>query len=335
MPINSRNIDSKLLHYLQSEGSAKEAMSEVEHWIARTDENRAYFEQVKKLWEEKRFVKEMKGIDVDKNWARFREKIEEKQSASVHLPVFQPNRLMLSRIAAVALILVLSAVTLLLVKIRPGNPIQQVSAVRENTELLLSDGSMIELNRGSILCYPEHMNRRRREVTLYGEAFFDIATLNNVPFYVYTGNSTVQVLGTSFNIKEEKEKITLNVISGEVLFFESGSRDHAIRLKPGQKAVYNTTTGRFEQDTFKSENFLFWKTATLTYSAEPLARVFRELEQHFNTPIEIVDRDILQDSVTTSCEGQQLQEILNELSFLHDIYYSTRSDTIFVYKKDQ
>lgn len=301
-----QNRDSNLEYYLNSDQSANE-----------------------------RFINELRGIDVDKNWARFQEKIALKHSLSGSTPVFHRNRLMLSRIAAVALILVLSAVTLLLVKIRPGNHIQQVSSFRENTEVILSDGSIIELNKGSILSYPEHLYFRRREVTLSGEAFFDVAAMKNAPFYVHIRNATVQVLGTSFNIKEEENKITLNVISGEVLFFELGSRDNAIRLEPGQKAVYNNQTGRFEQDTFKSQNFLFWKTATLTYRTEPLARVFRELEQYFNTPIVIVDRDILQDSVTTSCEGQQLQEILNELSFLHDIYYSTRSDTIYVYKKDQ
>jgi ferric-dicitrate binding protein FerR (iron transport regulator) len=66
MPITRRNIDHKLLHYLQYEGHATGELAEVERWINRNPKNRAYFEQLKKLWEEKQFIESLKAIDVDK-----------------------------------------------------------------------------------------------------------------------------------------------------------------------------------------------------------------------------------------------------------------------------
>lgn len=246
------------------------------------------------------------------------------------------NRLWLWRIAAVALILVVSSTTLLLLRTGTGtgNHVQQVSSLSQMTEVLLSDGSLIALNKGSTISYPEQLRRRKREVTLSGEAFFEVASRNNAPFYVYVGGSTVQVVGTSFNIKEEKDRIILSVISGEVLFYESGEKERAIRLEAGKWAICHIDTGSFEEGALESDNFLFWRTNRLTYNDESLEIVFKELETSFNISIVIADSAILQDRVTTSCEGQHLKEILHELSFLHDLHYSRTSDTIYVYKRD-
>jgi transmembrane sensor len=335
MSITRRNIDHKLLHYLQYEGHATEELAEVERWINRNPKNRAHFEQLKKLWEEKQFIESLKAIDVDKIRAGLQQKIDKKQIVSEDVPVFQRSRVWLYRVAAVALILVVSATTLLLFKTGRGNSIQQVGSILEITEVVLFDGSIIEMNKGSTLSYPEHMDRRKREVTLSGEAFFKVASNRRAPFCVYVGPTTVQVLGTSFNLKEVEGKITLSVIEGEVRFFKSGKEKQGIGLRPGQKAIYDTATGVFDLGTFESQNFLFWKTSTLTYKAEPLTSIFDELEKYFNTTIVIADNKILQDQVTTSCEGQQLQEILDELSFLHDLHYIRKNDTIYVYKKEQ
>jgi transmembrane sensor len=335
MSITRRNIDHKLLHYLQSEGRATGELAGVERWINRNPKNRAYFEQLKKLWEEKQFIESLKAIDVDKLRAGLQQKIDKKQIVSEDFPVFQRSRVWLYRVAAVALILVVSATALLLFKTGPGNSIQQVGSILEITEVVLSDGSIIEVNKGSTLSYPEHMGRRKREVTLSGEAFFKVASNRRAPFCVYVGTTTVQVLGTSFNLKEVEGKITLSVIEGEVRFFTSGKEKQGIGLGPGQKLIYDTATETFDLGTFESQNFLFWKTSTLTYKAEQLTIIFSELEAYFKIPIVIADTEILQDRVTTSCEGQQLQEILDELSFLHDLHYIRKNDTIYVYKREQ
>jgi transmembrane sensor len=333
MPIQRRNMDIKLLHYLLGEGCSEEERAEVERWITRNKKNRAYFEQVKKLWEEKRFIESLKAIDVDRIRKGLQEKIDQSNLMKDDLPVFHGTGRWLGRVAAVAAILLLSSTGLFMLKIRPGNSIQQVSSITNTTEVLLTDGTVIVLNKGSILRYPEKLNRRKREVTLSGEAFFDVASRKNVPFIVHTGNAVVRVVGTSFNIKEDEGQVVLSVISGEVLFYRLGREDQAIGLMPGQTAVYHSATGAIDRSTFTSPNFLFWKTATLTFSDEPVEKVFQELEEYYHTIIVIADNEILQDRVTTSCEGQQLQQILEELSFLHDLYYSRINDTIYVHKK--
>lgn len=332
MSRKGREIDIKLLRYLQGEPQSKSEMTEVEDWIALNEKNSSYFRQFQKLLEEKQFVDQLKAIDTDRIKAGLQRKIEERQALSPVTPWHMRVR-PVWRVAAVILLLLLPAITFIFLSTNYRNPVLQISSMAKTTTLVLSDQSRIELNRNSTLHYPERLKRRKREVSLSGEAFFQVTSLKNSPFLVHIGKSSVQVLGTSFNIKEEDEKIIVSVLSGEVLFFEEGGKNRALSIEKGKQAIYHKASGTFEKHAFGSENFLFWKTSILTFRDEPLSQVFTELSIHFNTHIFIVDEAILQDRLTTSCEGQQLQEILNELSFLHDLHFDLRNDTIYVLRK--
>jgi hypothetical protein len=67
--------------------------------------------------------------------------------------------------------------------------------------ITLADGTKIWLNGGSKLTYPDKFRGDRREITLTGEAFLDVAHDDHQSFIIHTGAVRTQVLGTSFNIK--------------------------------------------------------------------------------------------------------------------------------------
>ena len=90
-----------------------------------------------------------------------------------------------------------------------------------------------------------------------------------------------------------------------------------------------------EQSSFKSENFLYWKTGRLTYRYESLDIVFAELGNCYNTRFVVKDREIFRNRLTTSFEGQQMQDILNELAVLYDLQFTSQGDTIYVRRKHQ
>lgn len=297
-------------------------------------------DQDKKLFNyiegEKNFLDDLKKVDVDKNWERFQHSISQESNLATEYSFVQRNRLLLSRIAAAIFILIASSTTLYLVKHRSVHHIQQVNSILENTEVNLSDGSTVLLNKGSVLSYPEKPNPRKREVTLSGEAYFNVTEKNAAPFYVYIHSTTIKVLGTSFNIREEKEeKITVSVVSGKVAFYESANESNIVHLEKGQQGIFDKRTGSLEHGTLKSDNFLFWKTNRLSFKHESLAFVFEELEKYFDTRILVEDSDILNNRLTTSCEGQQLNEILEELAMLFDLQYSMEGDSVLVQSKLQ
>jgi transmembrane sensor len=90
---------------------------------------------------------------------------------------------------------------------------QFVTQVGARAIIPLSDGSQIELNTDSAMRV--HMGSSRREVWLdRGEAYFEVAHHEDVPFVVHAGERNVTVLGTRFAIRREPDKLTVAVAQG-------------------------------------------------------------------------------------------------------------------------
>lgn len=141
--------------------------------------------------------------------------------------------------------------------------------------IFLSDGSKVRLKEGSKLIYPATFTEKTREVTLIGEAFFDIARDEQKPFLIHAGNITTRVLGTSFNIKAyaEEESSEVSVISGKVSVSVNGEGKENAReliLAPNQKAVYSKnekvliqreSTEKIQAETEKKAKLVFNETS--------------------------------------------------------------------------
>lgn len=104
------------------------------------------------------------------------------------------------------------------------------------TNLLLPDGTVVWLNAGSVLTYPSSFSGQERNVTLEGEAFFDVAKDEKHPFIVHTSTANIKVLGTSFDVKAYAKDKTMEttLIKGSI---EVTYRKSRIILKPNQKLV--------------------------------------------------------------------------------------------------
>ena len=100
----------------------------------------------------------------------------------------------------------------------------------ENIEL--PDGSKVRLNKGSIAQYDAKHWEKKRELTLYGEAYFDIA--KGKKFDILLQEGRVSILGTSFNIKENTDSIVVVCYTGKV---EVSAFGEQTILTPGEKVI--------------------------------------------------------------------------------------------------
>ncbi|GAB3649756.1 DUF4974 domain-containing protein [Echinicola sediminis] len=123
----------------------------------------------------------------------------------------------LNRILKVAASLILVLVMAISIKqLSDGNNVTITTAMGEQREILLKDGSSVLLDENSSLTYPETF-RKNRTVSLEGRAFFSVQRNVSRPFSVITANSKVKVLGTSFDVNTHASKsTTVSVISGKV-----------------------------------------------------------------------------------------------------------------------
>jgi ferric-dicitrate binding protein FerR (iron transport regulator) len=126
-------------------------------------------------------------------------------------------------------------------------------AYGSKTTIELPDSSVVVLNSGSSLSYPDKFEAGSRTVVLNGEAFFEVKKNKHRPFFVKTKDITIRVLGTKFNVKSYPDEITTEttLVSGKVEILKNSDLANidknktiaTIVLKPNQKAIFTRETG--------------------------------------------------------------------------------------------
>lgn len=157
--------------------------------------------------------------------------------------------------------------------------------------IVLHDGSDVWLNSESKLIYPECFRKDRREVTLIGEAFFDIRAMSGIPFIVNTDRGKIEVVGTSFNLSSYREsnQLILTLVDGRINFHAKNARE--VTLSPNQQLIvsgHNQFTikevdpqyaiswkyGRFKFEEARLEDILEqlarWYDINIFYTEEPI-----------------------------------------------------------------
>ncbi|PWV56256.1 FecR family protein [Chitinophaga sp. S165] len=104
-------------------------------------------------------------------------------------------------------------------------------------KIRLSDGTLVHMNSGSVLSWHPGFGNGKREVSLSGEAFFEVKENASQPFIIHLRNETVEVLGTSFNVRAyyNEKPLQISLITGSI---NVNGRQQSVHLKPGQEAVY-------------------------------------------------------------------------------------------------
>ena len=106
------------------------------------------------------------------------------------------------------------------------------------TKIVLPDGSQVWLNAGSNLDYNNSVfNKDLREVTLNGEAYFDVTKNADKPFIIHTKKMDVKVIGTAFNVRSYNDEKTAeaSLIRGSIEVTLKDRKDQKIVLKPNEK----------------------------------------------------------------------------------------------------
>ena len=110
------------------------------------------------------------------------------------------------------------------------------------TKLSLPDGTGVWLNSNSKLNFSRDFNVKDRDVTLEGEAYFEVAKDARLPFVVHANSLDITVLGTSFAVKSypQDETIEATLLKGSIEVSRKGDPGATrIILKPNEKLVYS------------------------------------------------------------------------------------------------
>jgi ferric-dicitrate binding protein FerR (iron transport regulator) len=238
----------------------------------------------------------------------------------------------------------------------PGYKIVSTDAGMK-TKIRLSDGSIIWLNAGSTLRYPEKFDKVQREVYLSGEAYFDIKQASNRPFIIHAQKMDIRVLGTSFNVRSYKEEDfeETAVISGAVEVTLTDERK-VMKITPNQKVILrktinshtetnNITAGSDDKEQTKIERQPLsaisptdtinvmetaWMNNQFIFRNESLPALSLRLERWYGVKIIIENQQLATLRFSGRADNISIEKLLDVLQHIQPFNYSIQDDIVTI-----
>jgi len=301
-------MDELLIKYILKEASPAEIKT-IEEWIAESEWNSKYFAQFKMIWETSLSVKVESNLDEDKSWKEFKqltEKREEKHPEIVQLP---GKSFYWMKIAAV--LLVLCSISIVLFNyLKSGEEVMlSLQTTDQSRTDTLPDGSVVTLNKNSLLYYPKNFKGDQRLVTLQqGEAFFTVAHDQRKPFTISVKDIKVRVVGTSFNIRSAAALTEVIVETGIV---QVTRKKVVIKLTPKEKVSIDSRSGAYKKSFSPDLFYNYYRTNEIITNNTPLWRVAEVLNEIYHVDIVIPDRKKAALQLSTTLHYGQLENNLN------------------------
>lgn len=307
--------DELLIKYLLKETRPDEDR-EVESWIAASDANRQRFASLELIWQASRNLAGTSAVDENEAWERFKKKaISIPQKKTVKLW----ERYGWMKVAAV-LVLLCGA---WMVYHFMDNRNETLSAHGKPLNQTLPDGSEVTLNKNSALSYSFTAGGGKRRVKLEnGEVFFKVAPDKERPFIIQADEVSIEVVGTSFNVKHTADLTEVIVETGIVRVSKSGQsvalhKGEKVRVDQGKLSVQKNTDQLYNY--YRSNEFIAENT--------PLWRVVEVLQDAYQTEIRI-DNPALRDiTLTTRFRNESLERIMQVIGETINCEVIRRGDT--------
>jgi len=161
----------------------------------------------------------------------------------------------------------------------------------ETAQLVLSDGTQVNLNAGTHLKYPASFSKTNRKVILTGEGFFNVAKDKTHPFIIETPKFNVKVTGTSFNLHTyvEDETSSLTLYSGEVTI-SAGERE--LKIHPGEKYTLKSDANNSKVEKLDLLKAHLWTEGIIVVNNLELDEICKVLERQFDVRIKIANEKL-------------------------------------------
>ncbi|MFT4565488.1 MAG: transmembrane sensor [Saprospiraceae bacterium] len=208
--------------------------------------------------------------------------------------------------------------------------IKTIAATNGTKIINLTDGSKIWLREGGMVKYAKDQTR---EISLVGQAFFEVARDEIDPFLVSIDETLVTVLGTSFSIGgSEDGTIELQVATGRVSM--SNEYDEIV-LEKGNAAAYRPSDQKIKQVDFRDPIQEPWKSGRFVFKEESLGFIINELEEYYSVQIELSNNTLSTCKKTTSIPVKTISEVIQSIATQFQLSVRTIADTSFVLDGDQ
>jgi ferric-dicitrate binding protein FerR (iron transport regulator) len=319
MDSQNKHIDpAGILPKVFSGEASPEEKKLVDAWIHADPSNHAEFEAFAKLWNIASSASARGEIDVDEEWNKMN---------SVISPV-RRKIYMMPWIQIAASVVVISALAFLGLKL--SRPVSEKTPLTGVSTVHLPDGTLVTLNSGSKITYRRKFGAVHRNLTLKGEAFFEVVK-GQQPFLVTAGEACIRVTGTKFNVKAYSGKavVKVTVTEGTVILYESGLKQNETILKEGETGTFDKTRKSVHKQVTSDLNDLAWKTGFMDFKDTPLHEVVEILANTYHTTIDI-DPAMKDCTVTVQFKDRDLESVMDVLKSTLDLTITRKGSHISI-----
>ncbi len=335
------------------------------HELLKTEGDQFIYELMENWWAHKPEKQPIAQNETDQHFnyilsTATADEIIEKAKANERQPIFNQYPSIKKWVLATAAIFIGLIITVEFGGLRPllatNYHINEIVAKRgTKSKLILPDGSQVWLNSESKLTYGSSFNDTVREVTLEGEAYFDVVKDKKHPFIVKTSAISIRVLGTAFNVKSYKEDATIEttLVRGMIEVQKNNEPSASkIILRPNEKLVYNKTEMNIARqplastlqpqlisistlnkniaDSLRKETS--WVYGRLVFEGDSFTSLAEKMERWYNVKINIKNNTIANYRFGGVFENENIEEALKALQLIAMFKFTINENEIIIEK---
>jgi ferric-dicitrate binding protein FerR (iron transport regulator) len=237
-----------------------------------------------------------------------------------------------------------------------SSPANRSLSNRTSIKKILPDGTIVWLNGKSSIEFNDSFGRTKRDITLTGEAFFDVAHNAAVPLTVHAKTVNITVKGTAFNVKAypEDSKVEASLIRGSIELAMKKMPGKKILLHPNEKITITTgeptNAGNNKNGSRRSSDRLYrikelkteplsnlipeisWMEHKLVFDSERFADIIPRMEKWYDITIWTSDTDLLEQRFSAVFEKETIGEALAALQFTYKFNFEVKDKQVFINK---
>jgi ferric-dicitrate binding protein FerR (iron transport regulator) len=257
-------------------------------------------------------------------------------------PQLQPRRhrpLVRRLVATAAAAAVLAAAWTGWQLIRPTAPVLQQlsSAPGGKSRVLLPDGSTVWLNSNTQLRYEkDNFGKQHREITLIGEAFFDIAKSEGIPFIIHAGKVNIRVLGTAFNVKAYAgdSAVFTTLVRGKIAV---SFREKTVVLRPEEKLTVPVSSSarvlqqqQLEKDSSGQLAEISWLNNKLVFDNNTFGELAEQMGQWYGVTFHFESANLQQLRFSGIIDTESIDQALSMLQLSRPFNFRIDGKEVYI-----
>lgn len=305
-------------------------------WLDESDNNRKYYLEIRKLWDLSLITTNYSTYSSNDAYESVKRKIGQTKQSSNRVNI-RNLAINIGKIAAIAILAVMiSQYFFMRQQANENIGHNRVEApIGNRVRLMLPDKSIVWLNSGTVISYPEKFTGKERVISLNGEAQFEVTKNEKNPFVVKTANHSITVLGTVFNVYayNESNQYEATLFEGSIMLQSNENKAESVTMKAGQHAIYDKTTRTLEiKNDISTDQMFSWVSGYYSFDKMKFSNMLERLGQYYNKKIDIRNPKIADYECTGKFKtGEYLEHILNVVKVNKPFKYTITEHEIIIY----